>query len=76
MIRRGEHDVRHRVPPFAHHGQIGQRVHRVIVGARERREQRAGRFVEKDAVITHARIVQRIDEFRPDLAMPALVLVA
>src|SRR6266702_8222313 len=63
MVRRRLHDVSHAIPPFAHHRELGQALHRMIGVARQYREQMVRVFVEKDPVIAHACVVQRIDEF-------------
>src|SRR5690349_5185507 len=76
MVGRRLHDVGHVIPPFAHDGEFGQALHRMVVRARQYREQMMRVVVEKDAVIAHAGVVQCIDEFRPDLPMPAFVFVA
>src|SRR6516165_796817 len=75
MVGGRVHDVCHVIPPFAHHGEFGQAFHGMVGRARQYREQMLRALVEKDAVIPHARLMQRLNEFRPDLPMPALVLV-
>ena len=76
VVRGGMHDVGHVIPPFAHDFEFGKRVHRAMRGAREHREKMIGAGIEEDAVLVHACVVQCVNQFRPDLCVPALVFLA
>jgi DNA-binding transcriptional LysR family regulator len=76
VIRSGLHDVRHAIPPFAHHVEFRQTVHMMIVGARKDGKKVVGTGIEEDAVIAHAGLTQCINQLGPDLLVPALVFLA
>jgi hypothetical protein len=45
-------------------------------GSREHGEQVVGAGIEEDSVLAYAGVVQRVNEFWPDLCVTALVLLA
>src|SRR6202008_2233016 len=54
IVGRRLHDVGRVIPPFAHRGELGQALHRMIGVARQYCEQMVRVFVEKNPVIAHA----------------------
>ena len=73
IIRVRRHDIGHMRPPFLHDGMLRQARHRVILRPRQHAEQRVGLAVEMDRIVAGARLVQQIDQLRPDLVMPLAV---
>ncbi len=69
----GLHDVRHIVPPLAHHRVLRQLVRRAGVRQFLHGEQGQRFRVQKDRVVGDARLAQRARQLRPDLVVPPLV---
>ena len=76
MVRGRLHDVSHVIPPFAHHLELRQRIHGVICSARQNGEKMVRACVEEDPIVTHAGVVQCINQFGPDLRVTSFVFLA
>src|SRR5258705_2829986 len=69
----GAHDVRHVIPPAAHHRMVGQCFHPVVLAALQIGEQDRGFLIEMNRIIGDAGFGEQAHEFRPDRVMaPAI----
>src|SRR5687767_12582585 len=69
------HDVGHVIPPAPHQRMLRKRPAAVAGAQLERREKRARQRIEENMIVEDARVAEQRRELRPDLIVPAAILL-